>query len=390
MSFDETIDWRGKGTSKWDMMETLFGVSPDDGLAMWVADGDYRAPDFILNAMQQRLNGAHFGYFADGSAHLEAASWWMKSQHGWDANPDHMFTTGGIGNAIALTMQGLTNDGDHVAIFSPVYHEFRNKIERGNRVVTELPLVIEGGIYRMDFDRYDDLMTGKETALIISSPHNPAGRVWTVEEQKQIAEFCERHDLLLLCDEIHHDLIHPGFKHVPMTLAAPDVLPRLIMMTAASKTFSIAGLRTGTITIPDDALRARFFEFYKRFDIAPNLLGMVATRAAYSPEGAAYVAEKNAYIAENARILNAGVNEIPGVTGMPMQSTYLAWVEFGGTGMTRDEIAERVYKGAKIAATPGHTLGLGGETCMRINLATSRERVEQAVQRLQDAFSDLQ
>ena len=167
-------------------------------------------------------------------------------------------------------------------------------------------------------------------------------------------------------------------------------MSRLVVTTAASKTFNVAGLRTGCVTIPDDRLREKFAAFFRKFDIAPNLFGIALSRAAYSPEGAAWVDELTAYIHGNYQLFREGIDAIPGVTAMKMQSTYLAWVDFEGTGMSREEFSDRIYKNARIAVTPGHTLGAGGESFMRFNIGTRRSLIAEAVARMQDAFSDLQ
>lgn len=388
--FDAPVDRRGTDSSKWDLMERAFGVSPDDGLAMWVADMDFPAPDFLQDAVKALLDKANYGYFAGYETFLDAVQWWLKTRHGWSIDTDWVFTTYGLGNGIAMAIQTFSDPGDHVAIFTPVYHEFTVKIGKTGRVVTELPLDISDGTYVMDFDRYDGLMTGREKVIVISSPHNPAGRVWTQDELTALAEFCARHDLIVVSDEIHCDLTFAGQKHLPMAIAAPQIADRLIMMTSASKTFNTAGSRTGCVTIPDAGLRARFGAFHRGLDISPNLLGIALTRAAYSQAGADWVDQLMPYLEGNARLFNDGISAIPGMSAMPMQSTYLAWVEFAGTGMSRDEIHDRIFRHARIAATPGHTLGTGGETCMRFNLGTQRAHVAEAVDRLQAAFRDLQ
>lgn len=389
MDFDRLIERQGSGCNKWDLMERAFGVSPGDGLAMWVADADFRAPEFLNDAVRRQIERGTYGYFVE-EGYNAAIRWWMRTRHDWDVHEDWIFTAHGLGNAIALALHCFTEPGDHVAIFTPVYHEFRNKVERAGRVATQLPLKVVDGIYQMDFAAYDAMMTGREKIALISSPHNPAGRVWTQAELDELAEFCLRHDLLLISDEIHQDLVFSGHRHLPSHKALPQLADRIIAMTAASKTFSIAGLRTGAVIIPDPDLRARFQAFFAQFEIRPNLFGVRLTEAAYSPEGAAWVDQLLPYLQENARILSEGLGEIPGVSVMPMQSTFLAWVDFRDTGMARDEFSDRIYKRARIAVTPGHTLGPGGETCMRFNVATSRANVEEAVSRMQEAFSDLQ
>ncbi|SEO57003.1 cystathione beta-lyase [Salinihabitans flavidus] len=391
MNFDEIIDRRGTDSAKWDMMERAFGVPPEDGIAMWVADMDFRAPDFLQDAVQRLLETANYGYFSGMETFHEAVQWWMKTRHNWRIESDWIFVTHGLGNGIAMTLQALTAPGDRIVTFTPVYHEFQAKIERNGRVNTQLPLRLrENGTYDMDFDAYEAMMTGKEKVALISAPHNPAGRVWTRDELEALADFCLRHDLILISDEIHHDLVLPGYSHLNAHVALPQIADRLVVMTAASKTFNIAGARTGCVIIPDDALQERFAKFFRQFDISPNLLGVDLTRAAYSPAGADWVDALNIYLDGNYRAFKDGVDAIPGLTAMPMEATYLAWVDFAGTGMAREEFQDRIYKDARIAATPGQTLGRGGESFMRFNLGTPRARVEEAVARLSAAFGDLQ
>ena len=388
MNFDEVINRVGTNASKWDLMERAFGVSPDDGIAMWVADMDFRAPEFLQDAVRGLLDKANYGYFCGMEDFHEAVGWWMKNRHGWQISPDWTFVTYGLGHGIATTIMALTEPDDHIVTFTPVYHEFEAKIKKTGRVNTQLPLAIDDdGLYRMDFAAYEALMTGKETMVLISTPHNPAGRVWTQDELTELAGFCTRHNLLLVADEIHHDLVFPGQKHLATAVAVPEILDRLIVTTAASKTFNIAGARTGCVIIPDDDLRKKFEAYFNHFDISPNLLGTELTKAAYSPEGAAWVDELTAYLGGNYQLFKEKVDEIPGVTVMPMQSTYLAWVDFSGTGLSRQDAGERVRNQAKIAPTPGHTLGQGGEHYLRFNLGTPRSRIAEAADRLARVFN---
>jgi cystathionine beta-lyase len=273
---------------------------------------------------------------------------------------------------------------------TPVYHAFARTIKAAGRKVVECKLKLEAGRYEMDFDAWDAQMTGAERMLILCSPHNPGGRVWTRAELQATADFCKRHDLVLVSDEIHHDLVMPGHHHHVMATVAPEIADRLVMMTAATKTFNIAGCHTGNVIIADDALRARFGERMMALGISANSFGLHMVEAAYSAEGAAWVDALNQYLDGNRQIFDAGVNAIPGLRSMPLEATYLSWVDFSGTGMTKDEFTNRVEKQAAICANHGDTFGSGGESFMRFNLATPRAHVEDAVSRLKAAFGDLQ
>jgi cysteine-S-conjugate beta-lyase len=390
MSFDELIDRRSTHSSKWDMMAPLFGVSPDDGIAMWVADMDFRPPPVVQQALERMTAHGVYGYFGDEEAYKAAIVWWMQNRHGWSVDPDHIFTTHGLVNGTALCVDAFTSPGDHIVLMTPVYHAFARVILGADRGVTECPLTFKDGQLTMDFDAWAGRLTGRETMMILCSPHNPGGRVWTREELRGVAEFCKRHNLLLVSDEIHHDLIMPGRKHLPMTLAAPDIADRLVMMTATTKTFNIAGAHIGNVIIADPVLRKSFAARINAMGISPNSFGMHMATAAYSPEGADWLDQLNTYLDGNRRLFEAGMDAIPGVRSVALEATYLAWVDFSGTGMAHKEFVARIEKTARIAASYGHSFGLGGDTFMRFNLATPRSVIIEAVDRLQKAFADLQ
>lgn len=390
MSFDDIIDRHGTYCSKWDMMEPVYGVPASDGLAMWVADTDFRAPPPVLNKMQEMLDHGIFGYVNADGPYKDAIRWWMRTRHDWAVEADAIFTTTGLVNGVGMCLDTYTQPGDGIVVFSPVYHAFAKVIRAAGRELVECPLVNTNGRYEMDFDAYDAQMTGKEKMVILCSPHNPGGRVWTRDELRAVADFAKRHDLLLMSDEIHHDLVHEGHTHVPMQVAAPDITDRLLMLTAPSKTFNIAGLHTGQVIIPDPELRGRFAKRMQALALAPNSVGMFTTAAAYSPEGAEWADGLLKYIAGNRKIFDEAIASIPGLKSMPLQATYLAWVDFADTGMDRAEFTTRVEQQARIAVNHGTTFGTGGESFLRFNLGTQRARVEEACQRLTSAFSDLQ
>ncbi|MDX2482812.1 MAG: MalY/PatB family protein [Pseudodonghicola sp.] len=390
MNFDEIIDRRGTHCAKWDMMESIYGVSPDTGLAMWVADTDFRAPPVVLDRMHAMITHGVFGYTNNSAEYNGAICWWMENRHGWTVDPDWIFTTTGLVNGVGMCLDTFTVPGDGIVLFTPIYHAFAKVIGNAGRKVVECAMPIENGLYQMDFDAWDAQMTGAEKMVILCSPHNPGGRVWTREELQGVADFCKRHDLLLISDEIHHDLVFPGQTHIPMALVDPSITDRLIMLTAPSKTFNVAGLHTGNVIIPDDGLRAKFAARMAALNLSGNSVGQEVAAAAYSPEGATWVDELMLYLDSNRKIFDAAINAIPGLKSMPLEATFLAWVDFSGTGMAREEFTARVEQQAGIAANHGPTFGLGGDSFMRFNLGTQRARIEDACARLTSAFSDLQ
>ena len=389
MSFDEIIDRHGTHSVKWDAMEAIYGVPASDGISMWVADMDFRPPQCISDAVAKMHEHGVYGYYGDDAPYREAICWWMKSRHGWDVDPAGIFTTHGLVNGTAMCVDAFTNPGEGVVLFTPVYHAFAKVISAAGRTVVECEMNNIDGRYELDFDAYDAQMTGNETLLVFCSPHNPSGRVWSKGELQAVAAFAKRHELILVSDEIHHDLVFEGNTHIPMANIA-GIEDRLVMMTATTKTFNIAGSHSGNVIIADPDLRARFGARMMAMGLSPNSFGLFMAEAAYSPEGAAWVDDLVQYLDGNRKVFDAGVNAIPGLKSMDMQSTYLAWVDFEDTGMSREEFTARVEQNARIAANHGPTFGKGGDSFLRFNFATPRSRIIEAVERLQTAFGDLQ
>ena len=390
MDFDEVIDRRGTHSSKWDTMEELYGVSPDNGLSMWVADMDFRAPKII----QEKLRGINshgiYGYYGDHKEYNNSIKWWMKNRHNWEIDTSWIFTTHGLVNGTGLCIDAFTKPGDGIILFTPVYYQFSNLVKAARRKVVECPLKLIETKYHFDFVTYERNLSGNEKMVILCSPHNPGGRVWTKNELQEVAKFARKHDLVLVSDEIHHDLVYPNKRHTVMPIADPSVCDRLVMMTATTKTFNIAGAHSGNVIIPHPNLRQKFSQRIKALGISPNSFGLFMATAAYSPEGAQWLDELLHYIDGNRVIFDKEVNKIPGLSSMPLEGTYLAWVDFSGTGMEEEEFIYRVQEKAKIAVNHGSTFGTGGEKFLRFNLATPRTLVVEATKRLKDAFSDLQ
>ena len=390
MDFDEVIDRRGTHSSKWDSMEELYGVSPDSGLSMWVADMDFRAPKIIQEKLHEINSHGIYGYYGDYKEYNNSIKWWMKNRHNWEIDTSWIFTTHGLVNGTGLCIDAFTKPGDGIILFTPVYYQFSNLVEAARRKVVECPLKLIDNHYHFDFVAYERNLSGDEKMVILCSPHNPGGRVWTKNELQEVAKFAKKHDLVLVSDEIHHDLVYPNKSHTVMPIADPSVCDRLVMMTATTKTFNIAGAHSGNVIIPHPNLRQKFSQRIKALGISPNSFGLFMATAAYSPEGAQWLDDLLHYIDGNRVIFDKEVNKIPGLSSMPLEGTYLAWVDFSGTGMEEEEFIYRVQEKAKIAVNHGSTFGTGGEKFLRFNLATPRTLVVEATKRLKDAFSDLQ
>ena len=390
MDFDEVIDRRGTHSSKWDTMEDLYGVSPDNGLSMWVADMDFRAPKIIQEKLHGISSHGIYGYYGDYKEYNNSIKWWMKNRHNWEIDTSWIFTTHGLVNGTGLCIDAFTKPGDGIILFTPVYYQFSNLVEAARRKVVECPLKLIDNHYHFDFVEYERNLSGDEKMVILCSPHNPGGRVWTKNELQEVAKFAKKHDLVLVSDEIHHDLVYPNKNHTVMPIADPSVCDRLVMMTATTKTFNIAGAHSGNVIISNPNLRQKFSQRIKALGISPNSFGLFMATAAYSPEGAKWLDELLHYIDSNRVIFDREINKIPGLRSMPLEGTYLAWVDFSGTGMEEEEFIYRVQEKAKIAVNHGSTFGTGGEKFLRFNLATPRTLVVEATKRLKDAFSDLQ
>jgi cystathionine beta-lyase len=329
------------------------------------------------------------GYYGDDRAYRAAVQGWMARRHGWEVDPAAILTTHGLVAAVGMCLQAYTEPGDGIVLFTPVYHAFARVIAANDRRVVESRLVEIGGRYHMDLDALAAALTGRERMVVFCSPHNPGGRIWSAAEQRELAEFCATHDLTLVSDEIHHDLLMPGETHVPMAVAAPEIADRLVMLTATTKTFNIAGGLTGNAIVADKGLRAKLAGRIAAAGGSPNRFGAIMATAAYA-EGDAWLDALRAYLAGNAQVFDEGIETIPGLRSMRLQSTYLSWVDFRGLGMEQAEILRRLRDDARIAASPGPQFGGGGEGWMRFNIAMPRARIVEAVGRLQGAFGDLQ
>lgn len=389
MDFDDIIERRGTHALKWDGATRYSGVTGDDVIPMWVADTDFRVAPVIRDALRAMNEHGVFGYMSDIDAMREAVVWWMKTRHAWEIAPDEILPTHGLGNAIALLIDCLTEPGDGVLIFTPVYHEFAGKIRRIGRQPVEVRLASDSGRQTFDLDAAAAACDCQTQMLILCSPQNPGGRVWTAGELKALGDFADRHDLWVVADEIHQDLVYPGTSFRPMA-SVTDIHDRLITIAAPSKTFNTAGLRLGYMLVKEPTLRDRLGRHLAALSIQPNMAGVAACAAGYGPDGADWADRQMAYLDCNRQLLDRALNAIPGVRSMPLESTFLAWVDFSGTGMDQAEIEDRVLRRAKVIPNLGPTFGPGGELHLRFNFGTRRALVEEAAVRIAEAFADLQ
>ena len=386
--FDTPLQLRGTHASKYDSIAKVYGVDDPDIIPMWVADMDFAAAPAIRAALQAEIERGYMGYYSVTDPVDQAVANWYRNRHGWSVAPRVVRYTHGVVSGYGDTIAAFSDPGDGVIVFSPVYHAFFRQIEAMGRVVVESPLVEREGVFHMDLDALANALTGREKLVTFCSPHNPGGRIWSAEEIRDLAVFCAEHDLILISDEIHMDLVFPDATFTPTAVAAPEQLDRLVVLTAASKGFNIAGGETGLMLVPDTVLRAKMDKVLLDRESSPNRFGMAMTRAAFSESGD-WSDAVCAYLADNFATFEQRLNALPGVKVMPMQSTYLSWVDFSALGMRDSELLQRVLD-AKVVPNPGTQFGTGGSGHLRFNLALPKSTLETAIQRLEDAFSDLQ
>ena len=385
--FDEVIDRHGTHSQKWDEMHR-YGVPMDSGIPLWVADMDFRAAPPINAALQRMVDHGVHGYYGDDSSFRAAMAGWMKRRHDWDIEPVWALQTHGLVNALAIIIQACSEPGEGVIVFSPVYHAFARIIKANDRRMVESPLKVETNRFFMDLEALEASLAGDERLLFLCSPHNPGGRVWSADELRAVADLCARHDIVLVSDEVHHDLVMPGHQHHITATVAPDIADRLITLVATSKTFNIAGIETGSMLISDPELRQRVARARAAMSISNNRFGMIMAEAAYEG-GDEWLDALLTYLDGNRQLVNDRIAAIPGVSVMNLEATYLAWVDFAGTGMSRADFTRRLTD-AGLAVSEGHTFGPEGELCMRFNIACRRALLTEAMERLAAAFSDLQ
>jgi len=387
--FDRVIERRGTHASKWDMLARLSGIAAPDAIPMWVADMDFSAPPGVTEALAAETTRATHGYYANTGSWAGALVEWMARRHGLKLDPDWVSPTPGIVSGLGLVLQALSAPGDEVVVFPPAYHAFRRIILANERRILDVELVETNGRYVMDFDALENKLTARTKVVFFCSPHNPGGTAWASEEIRALAEICARHDLILVSDEIHCDLIFAGARHTPTLTAAPEIADRLITCVAATKTFNLAGAHVGACITTNRALKQRLDQRIAACSLASyNRFGMIATEAAWR-SGEAWLDALLPYLAANRDLFHARIEAAaPGARAMRLDATYLAWVDFSNTGLAPQDVARRVKDRARIFASPGPQFGPGGDTWLRFNFATPRPILMEALARLDEAFQD--
>ncbi len=387
--FDRVIDQHNTHSLKWDAMESRLGLDHPDMLPMWVADMDFAAPPAVAEMLHLMADRSVFGYFGDDRDYKRAVCDWMAKRHQYEVDPDWITTSHGVVAGVGSALHSFTQPGDGIVVFSPVYHAFGSTIRAAGRSLIESPLKLVQGRYEMDLEGLATQIDAKTKIIILCSPHNPGGRVWSRQELIDLCKFCETHDLLLIADEIHHDLVFDGHQHWVTANAYPDIADRLITLTAASKTFNLAASMTGNVMISNAQLRETFMTTVKGMGASsPNRIGIEMVTAAYA-HGEDWLEALLPYLQANAnRFDEAMARIIPGVRSMKLEATYLAWCDFSETAYCIDEAVARVQDVARIAINKGPVFGEGGQTWLRFNLACPRSTLDEAIRRLETAFQD--
>lgn len=387
--FDKVIPRRNTHSQKWDSMEARLGLSDPDTLPMWVADMDFAAPPAVGEYLANKIAHGVYGYFGEDADYKEAICNWMRTRHQFDVDPDWLVTTHGVVAGVGVSIQAFSEPGDGVVVFSPVYHAFGNTIRAANRQLIESELNVVNGRYEMDLENLQSQIDAKTKIVVLCSPHNPGGRVWSKDELISLCKFCEQNDLILVSDEIHHDLVFDGKKHWVTANAYPDIADRLITLTAATKTFNIAGCLTGNAIISNKTMRSKFKSVLAGCgSLSPNGIGVEMVTAAYAA-GAEWVDAVVPYIQANRDVLDEALLKIvPGVKVMKLEATYLAWYDFSETVYSAEQATDLIENTAKIGISRGPLFGKGGETWLRFNIACPRATIEEAIVRLQKAFGN--
>ena len=377
--FNQITNRRGTDCVKWDVADRVF--KGEDLLPMWIADMDFATAPAIQEEIRKRVDQGVFGYGMLPAAYHEAVIGWMRRRHNCEVKKEWISYTAGVVTALNYAIQAVSEVGDEIMIHTPVYHPFYSAIEGQGRVAVKSPLKEEDLYYTIDFEDMERRVTPKTKALLFCSPHNPVGRVWKKEELEQLAEFCKRHNLYVIADEIHNDLVYE--KHTMFLNVDEELAQRTILCTAPSKTFNIAGVQVSNAIIPNEELRKKFKDLLiaahassAHAFAAPALIG------AYD-HSEDWLDQLLVYLEGNMDLFcDTIAKELPMLRVRKPEGTYLAWVDCSGLGLTTEELKRFMVEKCGLALSDGIGFGEAGAQFMRFNLACPRSLVEECLRRL--------
>lgn len=387
MDFDNVINRKNTGSVKWDMMEKF--EKPYDVLPFWVADMDFKAPVGVLNALTERVKHGVFGYTLPTETYYEAVVNWMESRHNWKINKDWIIITPGIVPTLNFILQAFTKVGEGILIQRPVYNPFTNAVVNNGRMVVNSPLILKDGRYEIDFEDFEKKIIENDVNLfILCSPHNPVGRVWSKEELITMGDICLKYNVLVVVDEIHHDLVFKSQKHIPFASLGQIYSNNCITCTAPSKTFNLAGLQISNIIIENKEIFQKLNTYLENVTlIMTNTFGIIGSEAAYNT-GEAWLEELIDYLEDNKKYVQKFMaNKLPMIKVIDSEATYLLWVDFRGLGMEQDELERFIVQDAKLWLNDGYTYGEEGSGFERINIACPRAILKIGLKRLEKALN---
>ena len=386
--FDAYLDRRNTDSLKCDFCELEYGLK--DIIPMWVADMDLPSPQPIVEALKKRAEHPAYGYTLAPASYWESIIRWMKARHGWDVRREWLSKSPGVVPALNLCVQAFSRPGDKVVIQTPVYHPFFSAVENNGRRIIRNPLMVENGRYLMDTEDLEKRIDGRTRMLILCSPHNPVGRVWTKEEIERLGRICVRKDLLVISDEIHGDLVFNGHKHVPAASVSPELAERTITCLAPSKTFNVAGLSTSVIIASNPKLLGLFDTQAEKAGLTfGNTFGIVALEAAYT-QGAEWLDQLLPYLEANIDLAAAFFEtRVPKIRFLRPEGTYLALLDCRILGMNQEALDDFFLRKAGVLFDEGTIFGEELRGFERMNLACPRSTLREALERIEKAVNAL-
>ncbi|MDR3127140.1 MAG: PatB family C-S lyase [Tannerellaceae bacterium] len=382
-NFDQPIDRRGTDCSKVDGLEKVFGR--DDVLPLWVADMEFRTPPFIMQAIRKRCDHEVFGYTFAGPQYYEAIQRWLLRKHRWTVETDWLMHVPGIVKGIAFAIQCFTQPGDKVVIQTPVYHPFRFAIDGLDRIVVNNPLRLDAaGRYHMDFESLEaTFRSGGCKMLILCSPHNPGGVVWSKDTLQRLASLCAHYGVLVLADEIHGELVYLGTPHFPFASVSGDARDNSITFMSPSKTFNIPGIVTSYTVTPNDRIRRLWSRYLSVAGFGEgSVFSYVATQAAYN-HGDEWVSQLIDYIQGNVSWVISQLDELlPAIKAYPPQASFLLWLDCRQMGLSHDALRDLFVNTWRLGLNDGAMFGTEGEGFMRMNVGCPRPLLQEAMHRI--------